>query len=161
MTVRIGPRTRRRVSWALGGFTVVWVGLWITAVLLSWHGRLSTMLVTNGIFLIVFLPVVLILTLRVAGNTRVGPDGLRLRAVFTRGFLTWDEIVEIKDRFHQGRGNGWWSVEAHLVNGRARRLPGFYCESPPPGPFSGPNRDHDFDDQLMDLRLRLRQWRKT
>lgn len=158
MTVRPASRTRRRYRWALGGFTVVWFGLGVAAVISARHGSLASILIIIGIFLAVWLPVGLILTLRIAGYTRIGPDGLRFRGLFTSGFVSWGDVVEFTDRFHPGRGVGWWSVEARLSDGRARRLPGFYCESRNPVvPDSTPKRDKEFDDQLMDLRLLFRQ----
>ena len=138
---------------------MVWGGLYVAALVAS--GTVALTLVTTGIFLAIWLPVVLVIGVQAAGSTRIGPAGLRVRGPFTRGFIAWDEIVALKDRYHPTRGSGWWSVEAELTTGRVRRLPGFYCQSPPPGPFSGPKRDREFDDQLFELRHRLRQWQSA
>ncbi|WP_186382335.1 PH domain-containing protein [Amycolatopsis rhizosphaerae] len=157
MTIRLGGPSRRRIRWSFGGFTVVWGGLWIAAAVSALrHGTLAQTLILTAVFLAVWLPAALFITLLAAGNTRIGPAGLRLRGAFTRGFIAWDEVAEIKDRFHQGRRGGWWTVEAHLANGRVRRLPGFYCEGPTPDRYSRPKRDGDFDAQLTEVRRRLR-----
>jgi hypothetical protein len=161
MTVRLGRSTRRRISWGLGGFTVVWGGLWIAAMVFGRHATLVDNLIVSLIFLVVWLPVPLIFLLRVAGRTRVGPAGLRWWGVLAGGFIPWDDVVEIKDRFHPGRGNGWWTVEAKLATGSVRRLPGFYCEGPPPGEYAPPKRDGAFDTQLTEVRDRLRQWQRA
>lgn len=162
MTVRLAGRTRRRVRWALAGFCGVWGGLWVAALVATLlSGTLLTILLVNGVFLMVMLSAVLVVGIPAAGSTQIGSAGLRLRGPFTKGFIAWDEVAEVKDRFHPTRGTGWWSVEAQLTTGRVRRLPGFYCQSPAPGAFSGPKRDAEFDDQLFELRHRLRQWQSA
>ena len=150
------------MRWALGGFTVVWTGLWIAGLIASLRsGTLVTVLIVTGFYLMVMLVAVVAIGIPAAGSTQIGPAGLRLRGVFARGFIAWGEVVEVKDRFHPTRGTGWWSVEAQLTNGRVRRLPGFYCQSSAPGAVSGPKRDAEFDDQLFELRHRLRQWQRA
>lgn len=162
MTVRLGRRTRRRVRWSIGGFTLVWGGLWGAFMVVALvRGTLGQALLPALFFLVIWLPVALLMALRTAGSTRVGPAGLRLRGMFTRGFIAWEEVVEIKDRFHRERGSGWWTVEARLASGGTRRLPGFYCEGKAPVAPWVPERDREFDDQLTEVRRRLSQWQSA
>lgn len=145
-----------------GGFTGVFGALWVAGLVASLRsGELAAALAITVVFVVILVSVLLLFLLRAVGNTHVGPAGLRLRGAFAREFIAWDQVVDIKDRFHPGRGTGWWAVEAQLANGRVRRLPGFYYEGPPPGPFSGPKRDREFDDQLFEVRKRLHHWQNA
>lgn len=159
MTVRLTGRSRRRVRRALGGFGVAWFGLGVAAAVASLvrDGSLTEVLIVAGFFLAIGVPAVLYQANLTTGSTRVGPAGLRVRGLFTGGFIAWDEVAEIKDR-RRGRT---WIVEARLISGRTRRLPGFFCEGPSDDPHSRPKRDNDFDAQLTELGNRFRRWQRS
>jgi hypothetical protein len=162
MTVRLVGPAKRRVWWSFWGFTVVWGGIWGAATVSSLRaGELSKSLIPIGIFLVVWLPVTLFIARLAIGNTRIGPAGLTLRGMLLTRVIAWDEVTEVKDRFHQGRRGGWWTVEAQLANGRVQRLPGFYCEGPTPDKHSRPERDAEFENQLAELHRRFRRWQNA
>jgi hypothetical protein len=91
------------------------------------------------------------------GTTQVSSSGLRLRGLFIRGLIPWSEVADITDRYTQGRNGGWWTVSVQTTKGRKQRLPGFYSEGRAPGGFSRPDRDKEFEDQLWEVRKRMRQ----
>ncbi|MEV5570765.1 PH domain-containing protein [Spirillospora sp. NPDC052269] len=140
---RLTPRVRRQAKRAPFLFALVWGLPWSLLGLASddASGRLGALL----IFAIPFVPISVYIIAQLAGKTEVTPDGLRLRGLFVRRFVRWEQIRTV-DSYRGPKG--YFVVKVLLMNGRKRRVPGFYTES---------SEDAEYDAQVADFQYVVRE----